>query len=600
MKLLRALAFFVIFVSLSAFAEPQWVLVKTPHFTVATDAGERRGREVALRFEQMRAVFGAMFQNMKVNFPVPLQVLALRNRKELNRFAPLWNGKPVELAGFFQGGEDRNYILLDLSVEDAWPVVFHEYMHVLLNGNTPPMQPWVDEGFAEYFSTLRIVGDKGRVGEVSPGTTYLLAQEKWMPVQILFSIGHDSREYNEKGDRRSIFYAESGLAMHYLFSQRKQAQALIYSDLVLHQHANPESALRQAFGMDARQLDKALRDYFMGRMSVLLITVPGGLKETSYETQFMSEPQVLSMFADVHLHSRDYPELAMTEFQDVLKLQPDSPDAHRGLGYAYLRKNDFEKAGAEFKLAAAKGSQDARLLYYVALLAVRDNGTSADDLKQARDKLTTALSLDPEFGDAYDVLGWIEDRLGHFREAIAAAQKAVALSPREDRYSYNLAQHYLRQNSVDQAMAILGPLKNSQQPQIAMMASQQLQVLATHKRGASGTEQSAQASGTRLSVTTEKGTDDTAEVSDTITLPPVPAKFLKGIVEKVDCSQQPAAVFTIASGTAKWEMRAADRDKLVLLGTGKFSCDWHDMKVMVNYYERASGTGDLISLELSH
>jgi hypothetical protein len=47
--------------ALSAFAgEPQCMEIRSPHFSVVTDAGEKRGREVAMRFEQMRAVFGAL------------------------------------------------------------------------------------------------------------------------------------------------------------------------------------------------------------------------------------------------------------------------------------------------------------------------------------------------------------------------------------------------------------------------------------------------------------------------------------------------------------------------------------------------------------
>ena len=46
----------------SAYAgEPQWMEIRSPHFSVVTDAGEKRGREVAMRFEQMRAVFGRCF-----------------------------------------------------------------------------------------------------------------------------------------------------------------------------------------------------------------------------------------------------------------------------------------------------------------------------------------------------------------------------------------------------------------------------------------------------------------------------------------------------------------------------------------------------------
>src|ERR1019366_10392388 len=37
--------------------EPKWIEVHTAHFSVVTDAGDKRGREVALRMEQMRSVF---------------------------------------------------------------------------------------------------------------------------------------------------------------------------------------------------------------------------------------------------------------------------------------------------------------------------------------------------------------------------------------------------------------------------------------------------------------------------------------------------------------------------------------------------------------
>src|SRR5579863_4158823 len=83
-----------------AFAgEPQWVEVRSPNFSVVTDAGEKRGREVAMRFEQMHAVFGALMTKANVNLPVPLQIVAFRNAKEMRQFVPLFNGKPVEVAG---------------------------------------------------------------------------------------------------------------------------------------------------------------------------------------------------------------------------------------------------------------------------------------------------------------------------------------------------------------------------------------------------------------------------------------------------------------------------------------------------------------------
>ncbi|MGB7330416.1 MAG: hypothetical protein WBD25_03440, partial [Terriglobales bacterium] len=55
--------------------EPKWIEVHTAHFSVITDAGEKRGREAALRMEQMRAVFGQLILKDKLKMPVPITVV---------------------------------------------------------------------------------------------------------------------------------------------------------------------------------------------------------------------------------------------------------------------------------------------------------------------------------------------------------------------------------------------------------------------------------------------------------------------------------------------------------------------------------------------
>ncbi len=70
--MLKLASLFLIFLlALPAFAQ-DWVEVKSAHFSVVTDAGEKRGREVALRFEQMRSAFARIFRAAKVNVAVPL------------------------------------------------------------------------------------------------------------------------------------------------------------------------------------------------------------------------------------------------------------------------------------------------------------------------------------------------------------------------------------------------------------------------------------------------------------------------------------------------------------------------------------------------
>src|ERR1700690_4481198 len=172
---------------------PQWIEIQSPHFSVVTDAGEKRGRETAMRFEQMRAVFGALLTKANVNTPIPLQIVAFSNTKEFRQVAPLWNGKPVQLAGLFQGGEDRSFIMLDMLVENPWTVVFHEYAHQLMNGVlTARVDPWFEEGFAEYFSSKEVDSKEARVGKIPEYDYQILQQAGMMKVADLFAVQQNS------------------------------------------------------------------------------------------------------------------------------------------------------------------------------------------------------------------------------------------------------------------------------------------------------------------------------------------------------------------------------------------------------------------------
>src|SRR5271165_7598586 len=76
-------------------AEPSpWLEIHSTHFTVITDAGEKKGKEVALRFEQMRAVFAILLMKDRLNEPLPLTILAFKNDKNYYQSAPLKQGSP--------------------------------------------------------------------------------------------------------------------------------------------------------------------------------------------------------------------------------------------------------------------------------------------------------------------------------------------------------------------------------------------------------------------------------------------------------------------------------------------------------------------------
>ena len=136
---------------------PKWLLMSSGHFTVLTDAPEKKGIEVALRLEQMRSVVGQLLMKNKLSMPEPLDVIAFKDYSEYAQVAPQQDGRAISAQGFFVPGHDRNYIVLSVADEESWLAVTHQFAHLYLNYNYPQTQPWFDEGFAEYFSSLRLM-----------------------------------------------------------------------------------------------------------------------------------------------------------------------------------------------------------------------------------------------------------------------------------------------------------------------------------------------------------------------------------------------------------------------------------------------------------
>jgi|HubBroStandDraft_6_1064221.scaffolds.fasta_scaffold40682_2 hypothetical protein len=273
-----------VLLSLSSFAAEQspWLEIHSTHYTVITDAGEKKGKEVALRFEQMRAVFATLLLKDRLNEPAPLTILAFKNDKDYYQTAPLQQGQPIGVPAFFVPGEDQNFVVLNLFEEESWRAVAHNFAHLLLNYNYPPAEGWFDEGLAEYFSSIRVDNRQVEIGsdpELNPvfttdllenqheaqsppkSLTELLGAQVWISLPDLFTMKHDTSTYSE-GTHHTLFYAQSWMVMHYLLHEKKLPETGTYFDLVENQHLPVAEAIQKAYGTSVAQLDQAIKDYF--------------------------------------------------------------------------------------------------------------------------------------------------------------------------------------------------------------------------------------------------------------------------------------------------------------------------------------------------
>jgi len=108
---MRYVLAFLLSLSPSTLVAQEYVEVKAPDFTVVTDAGEAKGREIAEHFEQVRAAFGIFFNKQPMTVPLPLTFVAFKDSRDLQQFTPKIADKAQALwPGTVRNGEDQNLV----------------------------------------------------------------------------------------------------------------------------------------------------------------------------------------------------------------------------------------------------------------------------------------------------------------------------------------------------------------------------------------------------------------------------------------------------------------------------------------------------------
>ena len=656
----------LIFGSPQAFAkdEPKWIEVHTAHFSIITDAGEKRGREVALRMEQMRSVFGQLILKDKLRMSVPITVIALKSDKQYGLVAPL---KQSMAGGFYVPGWDRVYIVLNLYQAEPWRSVAHSLAHYLLNYNYPPAQGWFDEGLAEYFGSLQI-GNKVDIGgdpELAPewhedamdslelvthdsnvpqSLTQLVSSPVWLSMTDLFTMKHDGSGTLE-GTHHTLFYAQSWMVVHYLINKNKMPEAGTYFDLVLNQKVPVDKAMVQAFDLTPQQMEDTVKTYFksLSGLGIALdqskkpvelpvdiqqpdhLDLPLGADDIGMAVTPVKEDDAKAMVADVAARLPEHRDQAIHDLQQLAVDPTDNEVAHRGLAREYLREKKFDAAGDELEKATQSNAQDPWIWYYRSALkyqSAQANRQEMRGLANMMQDLRAVADWYPDLADAYNMLGMARVEGGGIISALEAQRQAIALAPRNVEYQFNLGQIYVAGKKWDAAREIFTRLKASPDRAAATAAKQQLEDLDTLQKygvrpqrageketpaGAASTPTASASAGAPAvgANASRNESEDEEDESDHPTPKPAtvkpgtigPVQYLKGKIVSSDCSKAPEAIVTVVSGMTTYKMHASDFKSLPVIGEDRFSCEWQNRLVSVNYRAIGKSQGELVSIE---
>lgn len=463
-------ALVLLFAAQAAAAKDTWTSVRSQNFFLVGNASEKEIRQVATRLEQFRHVFTQLFPKAAFNTPVPTTVVVFKNDSSFKPFKPVADGKVIDAAGYFQAGEDVNYITLlperAGGAPNPYGTIYHEYTHLLVNNSLGPgaAPPWFNEGLAVYYSTFAIEDDrKVQLGRFVESHIRLLREQKLIPLAELFAVTQYSLDRN-RHEARGLFYAQSWALMHYLIlgNDGKRLPQLTEFLGLTKKGVPTEEAFRRAFQTETAAMEKELQKYVQSNSFISKIfTFAQKLEFDSQMTAApLTEAEAEAYLGDLLLHTHRWDEAA-ARLQRALELDPANVMARASLGMTRLRQKRDAEAVVHLREAAAAGATNYLAHYYLAYALSRagvteggymPGGYPSERAAEMRAALRKAISLRPDFPESYHLLAWISLVNGDDpAEGVRLIQQAIALAPGNQHYALVLAQLYLRQDKFDEA-----------------------------------------------------------------------------------------------------------------------------------------------------
>ena len=338
-------------------AAAEWRFLHTEHFHLVGDVSARQLRDVALRFEQFRDIAARL--NLAPTSPQaasPLTILVFRNGKSFEPFMPRDSGRVLDTAGMFVDGPDSVYIAVRLDRgESSFRSVSHEYAHLLMKSVFPGAPPWLNEGMAEFYSTLRITGERSALIGYPVTAHVRLLRQASMPLTQMFAATARSSEYIGTPAARLLLYAQSWAVIHHAF-QSSRSKEVVELARKLVDGADVDAAVQATYGMSVSELERRVLGYIRnGTYRALAINFSADLVSgVADEAVPLSDPEADGWLGDL-LAQMGRDDEATLRLEKALSRQPGVLQAHKALALIFLRTNRQAEADIHIQQMRALG-----------------------------------------------------------------------------------------------------------------------------------------------------------------------------------------------------------------------------------------------------
>lgn len=465
----------LLFVIPLAAASPTWYRFHSGAWELSTDAGERRGEELLARLVESYPLLRVAASELGAAPETPprkVRVLLFRSGRD---FDPFRRGEANR--GLHLSGAEGDWILLPDSGGDTLRAARHELVHLMLRHARRAEPPrWLEEGLADYYSTLEYSGGRLRLGKAPAAHARLLQNQAWLEAPRLMTLrpGEDGA-----ADARTagLFYAQSWALVRWMMLEGGGSAKVAAFLSALAAGHDQGSAFQETYGVPLPagiERARLLLERLQADAAPDVRPVAASVAPVSIRREPLPAPLPEAMRVEAMLDAgleREAERLA----RETARKHPASGAAETMLGAVALRKADYETARSHLERAIALGGAGARTQFEYAMLVRDTKGPDA----LVEQSLRQAVASEPGFAEAWLVLGnWLLTK-GRAAEAAPCLEKAAALDPRRsaawEAWGRALLEMGERQRAREAAAGALGAASTPEQREMALALMREIE-----------------------------------------------------------------------------------------------------------------------------
>ena len=417
----------------AAVAQGTWLELKSPHFTVVSNAGEGRSREIAWQFEQVRAAIVAGWPWARTELDRPVLVIAAKDESTMKSLLQLRDEVGTITTSVGETAPDRHYIVVrsDVRTDDrveSNPFYGAYWVYsalTLKNGGEHELPLWYWTGLACVLGNTMVRPEEMRFGLSIPWLLREVRSEARLRLTEFLTLDAKSSYYTNN-PTRSRFDAQAWAFMHYLLYEALQEQpdrVNRLNRLVLEGRPSVD-AVQEAFG-GIDQLEIAyLKHVNKPLMQYARAKIETKIDPKAFTARTLSPAVSAAIRAGLHgAFGRAVEARAL--ITESRKLDETSPQSYEVEGQLLEREGKRAEAQAAFEKAEQLKSENFYTYLRLANLTWPDKAASPEMERRLR----RAVALNDGHAPTQAALADALVASHHAADALEPAKRAVALEP---------------------------------------------------------------------------------------------------------------------------------------------------------------------------